>query len=79
MKNSCFIFKRKRDRLHNAVVQIIGRKAVADKLIRLLVKYFFHQGRDIVKVIVEGIAVDAAVLDDLLNGYFVDRFFIQQF
>ena len=30
-------------------------------------------------MIIEGIAVYSAVLYDLLNGYFVDRFAVEQF
>ena len=59
---------------------LIGRNArvFSDDEVAFLLGDGLDQIRNILKMIIEGVAVDAALLDDVLDGDFVQRLFVEQ-
>ena len=63
----------------DALVDGVYGSVLRDGLIRHLRNDLLQKRGDVLKMIIEGIAVDAAVLDDLFDGDLVHRFFVQKF
>ena len=64
----------------NVQTFLIGRNArvLFDDEVAFLLGDGLDQIGNILKMIIEGVAVDAALLDDVLDGDFVQRLFVEQ-
>ena len=61
-----------------ALVEIVYRRVAVYYRFRVLDDYRFDYGGQILKMVVKRVAVYSAVLDNIFNGYFIYRLFLEQ-
>lgn len=79
MKNRISIILRKAYGSQKTILKGIKACVFADYSVRLGLKYRLYKCRKILKMIIKGVAVYAAVFNDIFYCNMADRFIVQQF